>query len=112
MATKKDCSLPDTTKLRELILKNPDFPLLIFYRSDIDLDYSWTMGRASDGSIQDLALYNDEVWYDWDEYREHLEDDLCDEEEYKDLSDEEWEQMIDSKMEEVEFVKAIVIWVD
>ena len=51
------------------------------------------------------------MWCDEDDYRERLSDNLADEEEYKDLSDEDYEKMIDKKVEETDFVKAIVIWV-
>lgn len=63
------------------------------------------------GSVENLALYNDEVFLDEDDYRERLENDLCDESEYVDLSDEEYYKMIDQKMEEVEFTKAIVVYI-
>ena len=40
-----------------------------------------------------------------------LEEEICDEEEYNDLSDEDYEKMLNQKIAETEFVKAIVIWV-
>ena len=51
------------------------------------------------------------MWLNEEDYRDKLSDDLCDEEEYKYLSDEEYEKMLDQKIAETEFVKAIVIWV-
>lgn len=105
------CSLNDTTVLRELILENPDLPVLIFCGEDAwNGEYGYTQADASRGEIEYLTLYGD-VWLDEDDYREELSDDLCDEEEYKDLSDKEWDAMIDKKVAETEFVKAIVIWV-
>lgn len=67
-------------------------------------------GMASKGEIETLTLYDD-MWLNEEDYRDKLSDDLCDEEEYKDLSDEEYEKMLDQKIAETEFVKAIVIWV-
>lgn len=105
-------SLEDTTELRKLIMENPDLPLLFFAGEDAysDEGYQYSMAYASDASIQELTLYGD-VWMDKEDYAEKLSDDLCDEEEYKDMTDDEYDAMIDRKIEETEFVKAIVIYV-
>lgn len=105
------CSLKDTTVLRNLILENPDLPVLIFCGEESwNGEYGYTQANASKGQIEELTLYDD-LWIDKDDYRERLSNDLCDEDEYKDLSDEEYDKMLDKKVEETEFVKAIVIWV-
>ena len=110
--TKLPVSLEDTTELRKLIIENPDFPLLFFAGDDayVDDGYQYTMVYASNASIQELTLYND-VWMDEDDYAEQLGDDLAFEEEYKDMTDEEYDEMINQKVNETEFVKAIVIYV-
>lgn len=82
--TKLECSINDTTNLRKLILENPELPVLIF------------CGESA---------WSGEYPY------EMQTDDLSEKEEYKDLTDEEYEQMIDKKVAETEFVKAIVIHV-
>lgn len=105
-------SLTDTTELRKLIMENPDLPLLIFCgeESYYDDGYSYSMAYASNAKIQELTLYND-IWMDKDDYAEKLSDDLAFEEEYEDMTDEEYDKMIDQKVNETEFVKAIVIYV-
>lgn len=101
----------DTTELRNMILDNPTLPLLVFVNEDVNSgDYSWTQANVK-CEISDLALYNDELWVDYDDYEERLTNDLCDEEEYENMSDEEYEQMIKDKMDKVEFAKCIVMWV-
>lgn len=101
----------DTTNLRNLILENPDLPLLIFCGEESWHDeYPYEQADASGGEIKELALYND-LWLDKDDYEDKLSDDLCDKEEYRDLSDEEYNRMIRQKIAETEFVKAIVIYV-
>jgi hypothetical protein len=111
MANKKDCSLKDTTELRKLILDNPDLPLVIFVDGDTnDGEYCYEQADVYNCSIQELALYKD-VWYERDDFKEALSDDLCDREEYRDLSNEEYMKVIDDKVAEVEFVKAIVVYV-
>lgn len=110
METAKDCSIKDTTILRNLILENPDLPLLIFCGEDAwNGEYGYTQADCSHGEIEELTLFS-ERWMRKDEYEEELAEALCDEEEYKDMSDEEFDKMIEKKVAETEFVKAIVIW--
>ena len=103
--------LNDTSNLRQLILENPDLPLLIFCGEEAWCgNWAYSQADASKGSIQTLTLYND-VWIDEDDYRDKLADDLCDNDEYKDMSDEEYLNMIDLKVAGTPFCKAIVIYV-
>lgn len=111
MASKTDCSIKDTSILKTLILDNPDLPVLLFVGEEAySGEYAYEQANASKGEIETLTLYDD-MWLNEEDYRDKLSDDLCDEEEYKDLSDEEYEKMLDQKIAETEFVKAIVIWV-
>ncbi len=108
---KNECSIKDTTVLRNLILENPELPVIMFCGEGAwDGEYAYTQATASKGEIKTLTLYGD-LWLNEDEYREKLSDDLSEEEEHKNLSDKEWDKMIDEKVKETEFVKAIVIWI-
>lgn len=109
--TALNCSLNDTTKLRNLILENPDLPLLIFCGEDSWHDeYPYEQADVGKVGIQELTFYND-YWMDKDDYEDRLSDDLCEKEEYKDLSDEKYNHIINQKVAETEFVKAIVIYI-
>lgn len=109
--TTLNCSLNDTTKLRNLILENPDLPLLIFCGEDSWHDeYPYEQADVRQSGIQELTFYND-YWMDKDDYEDRLSDDLCELPEYIDMSDQEYNQMIKQKVEETEFVKVIVIYV-
>lgn len=109
--TNLPCSIDDTTELRKLIIENPDLPLIVFAGEEAwSGDYCYSQSLDVRASIDTLGLYGD-VWMDRDDYRDRLVDDLCDEEEYKNLSDEDYFKMIDQKIAETEFVKAIVIYV-
>lgn len=110
--TKLPVSLEDTTDLRKLIIENPDLSLLFFCSEEAYYDdgYPYSMASASNAEIQELTLYND-VWMDKDDYAEKLRDDLAFEEEYINMTDDEYDKMIDKKVNETEFVKAIVIYV-
>ena len=110
--TKLPVSLENTTELRKLIIENPDLPLLFFCGEDAYYDdgYPYSMASASNAEIQELTLYND-VWMDKDDYAEKLRDDLAFEEEYINMTDDEYDKMIDKEVNETEFVNAIVIYV-
>lgn len=111
MSLKDICSLRDTTKLKELILENPDLPLLIFAGEDAwQGEYCYNQVDARIYGVEEITLYADR-WMYKDEYEEELSDALCDEEEYKNISDEEWDKMIQQKVAETEFVKAIIVYV-
>lgn len=109
--TKLECSLNDTTNLKNLIVENPDLPLIIFAGEESNRgEYAYEQVDASQGEIKEITLYKD-YWLDKGDYKDKLSDDLSNEYEYKHLSDKEYFEMIDKKVEETEFVKAIVIYV-
>ena len=109
--TKFECSLNDTTKLRKLIMENPDLPLLIFCGEEAwSGEFPYERAEAGRTEIEELTLYKDH-WMDKDDYEERLSDELCDREEYASLTDKEFDRMIKEKVEEAEYVKAIVIYV-
>lgn len=107
--TDLQCSLNDTSKLRELILDNPDLPLLVFSGENAYQGcFSYEMAPVSGVSIDELTLYGD-CWMDRDDYGDKMRDDLAWEEEYENMTDDEFDKVIDEKVENTEFVKAIVI---
>lgn len=109
--TKFNLSLNDTSNLRQLILENPDLPLLIFCGEEAWCgEWAYSQADASSGAIKTLTLCDD-MWVEEEEYVEWLSDKLSFSGEYQDMSEEEFERMIDQKVEETEFCKAIVIYV-
>ena len=105
------CSLKDTTKLRKLILENPELPVLIFVgEKAYQGEYSCNQADAKVVKVENLTLYKEE-WVSEDEYKDILYNDLADEEEYMDLSDEDYIKMIIERVRETEFVEAIVIYI-
>ena len=113
--TKLPVSLKDTTELRKLIIENPDLPLIIFCGEESwDGEHDYSSASASKGSIQELTLYDDgydSIWMEKEDYAERLSYELSDMEEYKDMTNKEYDKMIEDKVAEAEFVKAIVIYV-
>lgn len=109
--TKLDCSINDTAILRNLILENPELPLLIFCGEDAHNDeFSYSQAEVKSMEVEKLTLYK-QCWLTEEDYEETLFQDLADEVKYKDLQDEDYDKMIERKVAETEFVKAIVIWV-
>lgn len=107
--TKLLVSLEDTTELRKLIIDNPDLPLIVFCGDDSWHDwYPYEKANVNSCGIEELTLYND-WWLDKEDYADTLYLDLA--EEYVGMTDEEYDKMIDQKVNETEFVKAIVIYV-
>lgn len=106
------CSLSDTSNLRELILENPGLPLLIFCGEEA-WSGEWAYEQAesvSKGRVLELTLY-DRMWRTRDDYEEALADDLSDAEEYKDMSEKEYDRAIKEIVARTEFVRAIVVYV-
>lgn len=109
--TSLECSLGSTMAMRNLILENPELPLLVFVNEyAYSGEYSYNQADVSNVEIVSLTLYK-ECWVDKDEYKEQLINDLSDEDEYKNLSDLDYLKIIHKKIEDTEFVKAIVIYV-
>lgn len=105
------CSLKDTTILRSLILENPELPLIIFCGEEAwGGDHLYEQADTTRGAVEELTLYGD-MWLYKEDYEEKLADDLGYEKEYENMPDEEYNKMIDKKVAETEFVKAIVLWV-
>lgn len=108
----KNADFQDCKELRKLLLENPDLPLITMVGEDAycGWDYSYYVADAR-AEIDELALYNNECYVDRERYEEYLRDDLADDIEYINLTDEEFDKMIENKMNGVEFIKAIVLWV-
>ena len=110
MSLKEMCSLKDCTELRELIIRNPELPLLVFCGEESwNGKYAYSQAEYNSVRVEEVTLYN-EYWLEKDDYKEQLAYDLADEvNDY--LSDEEYDKMIDEKVNNTEFIKAIVVYV-
>lgn len=113
ISLKQQCSLQDTTILRNLILENPSLPLLVFVGEEANSGqyvYEARSNSCSNGSVKELTLYKNS-WVDKEDYEDELINDCSGMEEFESLTDEEFYDMIDKKVEETEFVKAICVYV-
>lgn len=107
------CSLKDCQQLKELILANPSLPLLVFAGEDAwQGEYHYNLTDVHGCRVDELTLYCD-CWMDRDEFEEEITNDLWEEDPdfYKDMPDDEYDAAVAARIEETEFVKAIVMYV-
>lgn len=104
--TQKDCK-----ELKELIISNPEAPLLIFAGEEAWTgDWSYNSVDTGYASLQRITLYGEE-WVDEDDFEDKLRDDMAYDERYENLSDEEFEKEFAKIVAETAFIGAIVIYV-
>lgn len=107
----------DCTHLRKLILENPELPIAVMVHQDAcSEDYAYTFCcdvSASVGEFLDYELpFGDGyIFSDRDDFREDLQMYLEDFEEYKELTDSQFDTLIDSEMAKYEqyWKKAIIV---
>ena len=99
-------------KLFRLMRENPKLPIVFYTDEDSACDdYTWTFRdkfRVNKEMVYDLG---EKVENDEDSAREYLENYYSDWEEYSNMSDEEYNKVIDEKLKEVKHYEAIVLWV-
>lgn len=106
LMTDKDCK-----ELKELIINNPEAPMLILCGEE-----SWTSDYCYESQadmyihLDPLTLYND-IWISKDDYEEKLRDDMAGDPDYKNLSDEEFDKAANKIVAETAFVNTICIYV-
>lgn len=106
LMTDKDCK-----ELKELIINNPEAPLLIFCGEG-----AWTDECSYESQtdmylkLEPVTLYND-MWLSKEDYEEKLRDDMADDPDYENLSDEEFDKAADKIVTEAAFVNTICIYV-
>lgn len=114
--------LIDNTELKNLILENPDLPLLVFATEEANSgEWSAELAscRCSKGIVLDATKdcwlpRDDRVYTDESDLEVDIQDTLADEEEYKTLSDEEFYKIVAEKAKALEsyWKECIIITVD
>lgn len=102
----------DNEELRKLIAENPDLPLVFdVYTDNIDTDYGCMVFEGTVSCKVETVYFTDDRSYDdFDDILDDFMGYFCDEEEYKDLSDADYEKAIKKYIEEnVRHYKAIVV---
>lgn len=103
-------------ELKKLILENPDLPIVVLAGEESTTGcHCWTFCSSISFCIDeildcDYLDYNDAVFTDRDALEESIVDDLYDE--YEDKSEEEFEEAVKRRLEELEpyWTKVIAIY--
>lgn len=105
-----------TEVLKAILNGGTNMKMLIFCGEDshdYSSEYMYTQADIQKVEVEELALYNGEVWLDRVEYLTRLVEDLSDDNEENDgLAIVRFNKMIHEKMSEVEFEKIIAVYVD
>lgn len=98
-------------KLIELIQSNPELPIVPFVDNELfSDDYAWMMGSWGNSEINEYYIDDERVWLKDD--TEDLVDKLIDEridDEWKNNTDEEMEQMAKEIVNGYKWIKCIVV---
>lgn len=104
-----DMFLKQTDELKELITKYPDYPIVVIVDSEVvaDCDYGWWYApeiRFGIGEILDCEqnIDDEKTYIDKDEFEDDLRDKLSWDEIYDKLSDEEFDKIVEEKLNEYE----------
>lgn len=111
--------IKQSDKLKQLISEYPDYPIVVLCDSDIfsgdnmwvyATELSFTIGEILDCSQE---INDEKVYSDRQEFEEDLTDILSDSENYDDLTDEEFDNLVKTKCAKYEpyWKKVIQIWV-
>lgn len=98
----------------KLVAKNPELPIKVFVSGDCMEDEEWVVGEIYDAKITEVVAYDYKVYEkdDIESVTEAICDDICDLDEYIDLSDKEFEKVAREKAEALDWEKVILLKVD
>ena len=103
----------ESKELLKILQENLELPVVFFTNNDTDCDdYNWTFRTKYSAFVSTIYDFDERVCEDEDEAREYLENYYGDYEEYCNMTDEEYKEVIDKKLEESKHYKAIVLWVN
>lgn len=110
----------DSSKLRQMILDNPDLPIVVLAGDCAsDGDHSWTYCSKVNVGIDtildaDILNYSDCVFCDREDLENYLQYNMELDPDYDDLSDEEFYKKVEAEMQKYEpyWKKVICIWAD
>lgn len=110
-----------TDELKELIAKYPNYPIVVLVNSEVVADdyYGWWYApemRFNIGEILDCEqdINDEKVYTDRDEFEEDLADILSDNEDYAEITDEEFDAIVKTELLKYEpyWRKVIQIYAD
>lgn len=100
-------------KLIKIIQDNPDLDIVVMASTDEFTDkYGWILLERLKGEVVDIYRRPDfeTLYFDKEEIIEELRSYLANNEEYVNMSDEEYDKMCEEKAKDYFYKRAIVIW--
>lgn len=101
--------------LLKLVKENPDLDVVVMANTQEFTDeYGWILLERLKGEVVDIYRSPDfeTLYFDKEEIIEELRSYLADNEEYVNMSDEEYDKMCEEKSKDYFCKKAIVIWAE
>lgn len=102
-------------ELLKLVKENPDLDIVVMANTQEFTDeYGWILLERLKGEVVDIYRSPDfeTLYFDKEEIIEELRSYLADNEEYVNMSDEEYDKMCEEKSKDYFCKKAIVIWAE
>mgnify|MGYP007099004728 CR=1 FL=1 len=98
----------------KLVAENPNLPIKVFVSGDCMEDEEWVVGEIYDCKVTEIAEYEDRCYErdDFDWLKEIISNGVCDDPEYANLTDEEFDKAIEEKVEWLGWERVILLKVD
>lgn len=98
----------------KLVAENPNLPIKVFVSGDCMEDEEWVVGEIYDCKVTEIAEYEDRCYErdDFDWLKEIISNEVCDEPEYANLTDEEFEKEMEEKVKWLGWKRVILLKVD
>lgn len=95
----------------KLVAGNPELPIKVFVDGEYCDDGGWYVGDVFDCKVTEIAEYNDKCYErdDFDWLKEIISDEVCDEPEYVNLTDEEFDKAVEEKVEWLGWERVILL---
>lgn len=99
--------------LLKIVKENPDLDIVVMTSTqDLTDDYGYLLLEKIKVEVTDIynSPYDEYIYFDKDDVIDRLRECLADNEEYADMSDDEYDKMCEEKANDYFYKKAIVIW--
>ena len=95
----------------KLVAENPELPIKVFINGECSDGDGWFAGEVYDCKVTEIAEYKERYYErdDFDWLKEIISDEVCDEPEYVDLTDEEFDKKIEEKVEWLDWERVILL---
>ena len=96
----------------KLVAENPELPIKVFINGECgEDDNCWFVGEIYDCKVTEITEYKYRYYErdDFDWLKEIISDEVCDEPEYVNLTDEEFDKKIEEKVEWLDWERVILL---